>query len=780
MNVIIASLLLIATSLSGCITEELVDDILGCMDENAANYEENATTELVGDCIYMATAETFMEAMTDVGSIEDILEDTPKAGYSQSISSSEWNQDLGMQMDVEIEDIVMADLNSDSVYVHNSISIAGLLQMEYTHVQVGEVVNIHLLMGGMMVQGDAIQSVSQTRDATPNVLEVIAEQAGLFSGEDDDGEDDVGPVVSDGIPEDAVITITMSDNMESQTMTMEYTEDGAEITTTIHIDQNQDLVSMSVESDNGSATSSLTYEVMWGDAIVIEVDDTLPRTSIPVWFDSEIFADVNDHDDHGDDDSEEMFPCDGGNTWIPWDWVNDGYEDCEDGSDEYDDDGDDDYAFYCSNDGEDYAESMGGILCPEGPGVTPECPNGESCVCIDVDGSCDDGDDDWGYYADDEDGHDDRSEDDGHCIPDCQGSTCGDDGCGGSCGTCGSDEVCSEGGNCEDPNDGSDNSGTDDGEDGHDDDDGPPSPEDVMHMTDSDGDGNMSQEEFVTYWNNENPDAPIDSDQSFLTTEDVEDLIELCDYDAPSDLIDINEMQCFIDNLVGMMPDDENTQSLDDFFSHFDTDGDGHLTATEFIDVNDVPDDEQDDVHDMFDMYDNDDSGGLDHSEFEPLYDMMVDSDHDDSDDDSDGMERNDATGFVADNQTLNAPITDFEVHFLSDCEEEYDEDEDQMVQPDLSTCTNEFSIPLNGGDAEGVTITYTDHDGDGLVSPGDEVYVEWGEYDGEEIDKMEIYDNWASQYSSESSATPPVLPGFGAVLGAIALIGASMASRRD
>ena len=780
MNVIIASLLLIATSLSGCITEELVDDILGCMDENAANYEENATTELVGDCIYMATAETFMEAMTDVGSIEDILEDTPKAGYSQSISSSEWNQDLGMQMDVEIEDIVMADLNSDSVYVHNSISIAGLLQMEYTHVQVGEVVNIHLLMGGMMVQGDAIQSVSQTRDATPNVLEVIAEQAGLFSGEDDDGEDDVGPVVSDGIPEDAVITITMSDNMESQTMTMEYTEGGAEITSTIHIDQNQDLVSMSVESDNGSATSSLTYEVMWGDAIVIEVDETLPRTSIPVWFDSEIFDDVNDHDDHGDDDSEEMFPCDGGNTWIPWDWVNDGYEDCEDGSDEYDDDGDDDYAFYCSNDGEDYAESMGGILCPEGPGVTPECPNGESCVCIDVDGSCDDGDDDWGYYADDEDGHDDRSEDDGHCIPDCQGSTCGDDGCGGSCGTCGSDEVCSEGGNCEDPNDGSDNSGTDDGEDGHDDDDGPPSPEDVMHMTDSDGDGNMSQEEFVTYWNNENPDAPIDSDQSFLTTEDVEDLIELCDYDAPSDLIDINEMQCFIDNLVGMMPNDENTQSLDDFFSHFDTDGDGHLTATEFIDVNDVPDDEQDDVHDMFDMYDNDDSGGLDHSEFEPLYDMMVDSDHDDSEDDSDGMERNDATGFVADNQTLNAPITDFEVHFLSDCEEEYDEDEDQMVQPDLSTCTNEFSIPLNGGDAEGVTITYTDHDGDGLVSPGDEVSVEWSEYDGEEIDKMEIYDNWASQYSSESSATPPVLPGFGAVLGAIALIGASMASRRD
>ena len=27
-------------------------------------------------------------------------------------------------------------------------------------------------------------------------------------------------------------------------------------------------------------------------------------------------------------------------------------------------------------------------------------------MCIDVDGSCDDGDDDWGYYADDDDGSD--------------------------------------------------------------------------------------------------------------------------------------------------------------------------------------------------------------------------------------------------------------------------------------------------------------------------------------------------------------------------------------
>ena len=133
----------------------------------------------------------------------------------------------------------------------------------------------------------------------------------------------------DEIPEDAVITITMSDDMESQTMTMEYTEDGAEITMTIHINQNEDLMSFNMASDNGSATTNIEYQMMWGDAVVIEADETLPKTSIPVWVDIESW---------GDDDADEMFVCDNGEE-IPMYYVDDGWDDCDDSSDESDDDG---------------------------------------------------------------------------------------------------------------------------------------------------------------------------------------------------------------------------------------------------------------------------------------------------------------------------------------------------------------------------------------------------------------------------------------------------------
>ena len=100
------------------------------------------------------------------------------------------------------------------------------------------------------------------------------------------------------------------------------------------------------------------------------------------------------------------------------------------------------------------------------------------------------------------------------------------------------------------------------------------------------------------------------------------------------------------------------------------------------------------------------------------------------------------------------------------------------MIEHDLNDCTVDFSIPLNGGESHGVTLTYTDHDADGLISPGDEITFEFEDVDGD--NKFEIYDTWASEYSAQSAAMPPALPGFGALMALTVLLGAAFATRRD
>jgi hypothetical protein len=754
------------------------------MDENAANYDDNATSELVGDCIYMATMDTFMDAMSDVRTIEEMLEDTPKAGYSQSMNVNEWSDELGMQMDVMIIETVMADLDNDAVHVHNFISIAPLMTMSYTHAQIGEVVNIHYTAGGMIAEGGESESY-QTRDATPNVLEVLADQVGLFSGEEG-GE---GMLVEtpdsdvDEIPEDAVITITMSDDMESQTMTMEYTEDGAEITMTIHINQNEDLMSFNMASDNGSATTNIEYQMMWGDAVVIEVDETLPKTSIPVWVDIESWGD-------DDADEDDTFYCDNGNE-IPMDYVDDGWDDCGDGSDESDD-GDDD-TFYCDNgneipmewvnDGDNdcgdwsdesddendiYWESYYGGYC-EWEGDS----DGDDTVWWCKESQDDEYWNTWWYYCE-------HHDSDWHCTDDFGQSE-----------------------EFEHSADGDEWSGSDDNGDGA------PTPEEAMESVDANDDGYMSFQEFQDSWDSDPTNPELDYDEVSILFDD-------CDYDG-SDLIDIDEMQCFIDGIVDMLPDGGDECDIECVFHLIDgwlEDMDEHVTPSEwaaFVNSTgeEMSEEDFEGLSGFIGMYDYDDSEGLDWDEFQDAWnDCCADDDdgeemftcdngdeipmdwvndgeedcEDGSDEFDDGDDDNQQEmpavliGYIAKNQTLNAPISDFETRFLSDCHEEYDEETGEMVEPDLDECTVEFSIPLAGGEANGVTHTYTDLDGDGLVSPGDMLTLEG--WDGQT--RLEMYDTWASEYTSDSLANPPSLPGFGALMALTVLLGAAFATRRD
>jgi len=952
---LIASLLLIATPLAGCTSspeiEEIVDDILGCMDENAENYDDNATAELLGDCIYLASMEVFMTAMTEQMEIDEMLDIIPQAGYSMLITSSEFNVDMGTQMDIIIEEMVMADLDTDSVYVKMGMSMAPFMTSEYTQVQVGEIVNVHYILGGMMAGEDAGMGSYQTRDATPDVMETISTLVSASDAGEAGGEmglnlptGDLSEISSD-MPADTEPVITFDDESGVQTMTLEYTNDtGTEHSIVTLIDDNEDLMSYEISTDNGSATSSISYTVMWGDAVVIEVDDTLPRTAIPINFHVEGMP-----EDNGGDD---IFYCDNGNE-ISRDLVDDGWDDCGDGSDESDDGGGDEVIYICDN-GEEipfdwvndgypdcydesdeatYEEGEGGepnfadilscmpyvdssIVGDENPselwdgtnldmtecdgeaseyytdyviGDTPVTSQGTyhltvwfseegwsemtgdstGEMCEEYDGSYDADNDvcsmvrelvrndthilypegDWDANNDDPDGEMceeyegsyDADEDicwfaDAEIVDEDGGALVLDWGDGEEYSfyqydsTTGSGVlidiesvfICDDGESVdsesyddgwEDCEDGSDEPGQgeetsefecmdgtvipfswvndweEDCPDGSDEqwyyqddggdegDDGPPTPEEAMEDVDTDGDGYMSYQEFQDAWESDPENPELDS-------EEVATLFDDCDYDD-NDLIDIDEMQCFVDGIVDMLPNGgDDDYSADEAFEWMNTDGDGQVTPSEWADFANSTGDiiDEDNFNGLvytMDMYDYDDSDGLDIYEFTEMWDEIMS----DEDDDGDGEGGNDepfrVTMWVMD-QTLNAPISDFEVRFLFDC----GEPDEEGNEPPISDCSIAASNGLTEGSAtvdpaltEYVfTYEYLDYDGDGLISDMDTLVIDNLMPDV----RVELYDTWADQYTSESFATAEMLPGFGALMAVVVLLGAAISTRRD
>ena len=538
--VLLASILIATTPLAGCIDgdtlEEIIDDVVGCMDTEAKNYDENATTELVGNCIYAASMEAFMDAMNQEIDLQSMLNQSTTAGYSMSMTAPMGDElgDMGDDMMILIEETVMVNMSANAAHVSIAMSIPMLLSSTTTMTQVGEVVNVHHKLDGMLVTEMGAETVDekyQTRDMVPDamdwVIPMLADSmASEMVGDSEDTEDDL--IDDDWDMDSATISVSFDSETNSQTMDLSTAMDnGSTMNLSVKIDENSELMSYSmVVTDENGSSMHMSYALMWGDAVVITVDQTLPKTAIPVHWDG--LPDFSNHDDWDDDD---------------------------DGHDHDNDDGDDDYTFYCSNDGEDYAESMGGILCPEGPGVTPECPNGESCVCIDVDGSCDDGDDDWGYYADDDNGSDSDNEsdvficDNGNEIP-MDWVNDGMDDCGDN-----SDEY--------------DNDNSDDGDHDHDNDDG-----------DEDDWNEEPRDLFLTVANNQTFEAPL-SDFSIQFLSCHSEVRSDCNVEESSSLTE----------LTGQMGDSN--------YVYVDVDADGMISAGDTLEITSM------DPSYEFDLYDS-------------------------------------------------------------------------------------------------------------------------------------------------------------------------------
>ena len=663
--VALTSLLIVTTPLAGCLDEvtleEIIDDIVGCMDNQAKNYDENATTELVGNCIYAASMDAFLDSMNQQIDIESMLNQSTTAGYSMSMTMPMGDElgDMGDAM-MLVEETVMVNMSANAAHVSMVMSVPMMFSSTTTMIQVGEVVNVHHKLDGMMVTqmgAETIDDKYQTRDMNPNVMEWVIPMLAdsMASDMGVDSEDPKDDLTDEGWDmESATISVSFDSTTNAQTMDLSTTnETGSIMNLSIKIDDNSNLMSYSMVMTNETGSAShMNYALMWGEAVVITVDQTLPKTAIPVHWDG--LPDFNNNDDWDDDDGHEQSADDvmvmidqNEDELISWNEFED-FIIYEDGGWADDDDRNEtqEHFNYSDNNNDGY---------------------------LDIDELSN-----WLESMDDD---DDDSEmwmcDDGEEIP----LDYVNDG----------EEDCSDG---SDEDDSFDNATTemwicDNGEE---------IPQD--YVNDGDEDCSDGSDEYDND-NSDDGDHDHDNDDS--------------------------------DNEPDMWMCDNGEEIPEDW-------------------VNDG----MEDCSDGSDEYDNDNSDDGDH-----------DHDNDDSGNDGWGDEPRDLDLTVANNQTFEAPLSDFSIQFLT-CNSEI-----------RSECNVEESANLNSltGQMGNSTYVYVDTDADGMISAGDTL----------EITNMspnfdfDLYDSWSDSYVSDSGVNGPSIPGFGGILATISMLAAAfLLPRRD
>ena len=663
--VALTSLLIVTTPLAGCLDEatleEIIDDIVGCMDNQAKNYDENATTELVGDCIYAASMDAFLDSMNQQIDIQSMLNQSTTAGYSMSMTMPMGDElgDMGDAM-MLVEETVMVNMSANAAHVSMVMSVPMMFSSTTTMIQVGEVVNVHHKLDGMMVTqmgAETIDDKYQTRDMNPNVMEWVIPMLAdsMASDMGVDSEDPKDDLTDEGWDmESATISVSFDSTTNAQTMDLSTTnETGSIMNLSIKIDDNSNLMSYSMVMTNETGSAShMNYALMWGEAVVITVDQTLPKTAIPVHWDG--LPDFNNNDDWDDDDGHEQSADDvmvmidqNEDELISWNEFED-FIIYEDGGWADDDDRNEtqEHFNYSDNNNDGY---------------------------LDIDELSN-----WLESMDDD---DDDSEmwmcDDGEEIP----LDYVNDG----------EEDCSDG---SDEDDSFDNATTemwicDNGEE---------IPQD--YVNDGDEDCSDGSDEYDND-NSDDGDHDHDNDDS--------------------------------DNEPDMWMCDDGEEIPEDW-------------------VNDG----MEDCSDGSDEYDNDNSDDGDH-----------DHDNDDSGNDGWGDEPRDLDLTVANNQTFEAPLSDFSIQFLT-CNSEI-----------RSECNVEESASLNSltGQMGNSTYVYVDTDADGMISAGDTL----------EITNMspnfdfDLYDSWSDSYVSDSGVNGPSIPGFGGILATISMLAAAfLLPRRD
>ena len=242
-------------------------------------------------------------------------------------------------------------------------------------------------------------------------------------------------------------------------------------------------------------------------------------------------------------------------------------------------------------------------------------------------------------------------------------------------------------------------------------------------------------------------------------------------------LISWDEFEHFIINEDGGWEDDDDRSETQEHFNYSDDNQDGYLDIDELSNWlesmndddedmfvcdngNEIPmdwvNDGMDDCGDNSDEYDNDNSDDGDH-----------DHDNDDSGNDGWGDEPRDLSLTVANNQTFEAPLSDFSIQFLT-CNSDT-----------RSECNVEESASLTSltGQMGNSTYVYVDTDADGMISAGDTLEITNMDSNFD----FDLYDSWSDSYVSDSGVNGPNMPGFGGILATISMLAAAfLLPRRD
>ena len=208
--------------------------------------------------------------------------------------------------------------------------------------------------------------------------------------------------------------------------------------------------------------------------------------------------------------------------------------------------------------------------------------------------------------------------------------------------------------------------------------------------------------------------------------------------------------------------DEYDNDNSDDGDHDHDNDGDSDNEPDMFVcdNGNEIPmdwvNDGMDDCGDNSDEYDNDNSDDGDH-----------DHDNDDGDEDDWNEEPRDLFLTVANNQTFEAPLSDFSIQFLS-CHSDVRSDCNVEESSSLTELTGQM------GDSNYV---YVDVDADGMISAGDTLEITSMDPSYE----FDLYDSWSDSYVSDSGVNGPNMPGFGGILATISMLAAAfLLPRRD